>query len=146
MTEIVARALAHWDMRGAEFRLIAKRENQVFRVDHAGQSYAMRLHRPNYRSDCELSSELTWMRAVARAGISVPEPIVSASGDYLHHVGDYQVDVLTWLNGHPLGSAGNRLEIKNSNRLFYRLGAQLAQLHVECDEWYPPDNFVRPSW
>ncbi len=99
MNATVKKALGLWGMIGADFTLVAARENAVYRVDTPTGPVAMRLHRKGYRTDDELRSELLWMKAVADGGITVPEPIPSVQGQVLAHVDDIQVDVLTWLTG-----------------------------------------------
>ncbi|OBY26930.1 homoserine kinase [Leisingera sp. JC1] len=133
-------------MQGAETRLIATRENQVYRVDHAGRACALRLHRPGYRTDAELWSELQWMNAAAAGGLHVPAPIPSTSGEFLHVADDIQVDVLTWLSGAPVGQTGEDLAATDRIGLFYGIGREMARLHAVSDRWTPPEGFSRWSW
>lgn len=142
----VEQSLVLWGMQGAETSLIATRENQVYRVDHAGRAYAMRLHRPGYRTDAELWSELQWMNAAAEGGLHVPAPISSTSGEYLHVADGIQVDVLTWLSGAPVGKTGEDLAAADRTGLFYGIGREMARLHAVSDRWTPPAGFSRWSW
>ncbi|MEP1766308.1 MAG: phosphotransferase [Sulfitobacter sp.] len=146
MTQTVEKALDLWGMNGADWRLIAARENRVFRVDHGGKSYAYRLHRTGYRTNAELVSELEWMGAVSDGGLHVPAPIKSTSGGFLHVVDDIQVDVLTWLSGAPIGKTGEPLQTENRQDLFFRLGQEMARLHSLSDAWTPPTTFTRCHW
>ncbi|SPF78879.1 Stress response kinase A [Aliiroseovarius pelagivivens] len=146
MTQTVEKALDLWGMNGAKWRLIAARENRVFRADHGGKSFAFRLHRAGYRTNAELVSELEWMGAVADGGLHVPAPIRSTSGDYLHVVDDVQIDVLTWLSGAPIGKTGEPLQTADRDDLFFRLGREMARLHKLSDDWTPPNNFTRCHW
>lgn len=146
MRSKVETALKHWGMDGATYRLIAARENHVFRIDFDDSSYALRLHRQGYRSDAELLSELQWMSAVFHDGLSVPTPIASVSGDYLNVVEDIQIDMLTWLAGAPLGAAGKDLQIKDRPGQFRRIGREMANLHKVSDGWTQPPGFRRPAW
>lgn len=143
MNRVVTEALALWGMTGAKVDLIAARENQVYRVDHGGACYALRLHRRGYRTNAELRSELQWMDAAAQGGIVVPAPIFSTSGAFLHVVQDVQVDVLTWLSGKPLGEV---LNVSDRPALFRNLGREMARLHEISDTWLRPDGFVRCKW
>ncbi|WP_193748082.1 phosphotransferase enzyme family protein [Leisingera sp. ANG-DT] len=142
----VEQSLVLWGMDGAEKRLIATRENQVYRVDHAGRAYALRLHRPGYRTDAELWSELQWMNAAAEGGLHVPAPIPSTSGEFLHVADGIQVDVLTWLSGAPVGKTGEDLAAADRTGLFYGIGREMARLHAVSDRWTPPAGFSRWSW
>ena len=146
MTQTVEKALDLWGMDGAEWRLIAARENRVFRVDHGGKSYAYRLHRAGYRTNAELVSELNWMGAVCDGGLHVPTPIRSTSGDFLHVVDDIQIDVLTWLSGAPIGKTGEPLQTEDRCGLFFQLGYEMARLHALSDAWTPPKTFTRCDW
>lgn len=146
MNLAVNQALELWGMQGASYHLIATRENQVFRVDINGSSYALRLHRAGYRTNEELRSELQWMDAVSRGGLHVPAPIASASGDFLHIVDGVQIDVLSWLNGAPMGATGQPLGTKDRTSLFLGIGREMARLHDVSDRWALPDDFDRCSW
>ncbi len=146
MKEVVAQALARWQMADARVALAAHRENMVFRVAHAGRTFALRLHRKGYRSDIELASELDWMAAAAKGGIHVPCPIASASGRFLEHVAGWQVDVLTWLSGETLATAMIGATPRRRAEIFSDLGREMARFHQVCDAWSPPDGFDRAAW
>ena len=146
MDHIVDKALVLWDMEGARHRLIATRENRVYRLDHKGEAFALRLHRPGYRTDQELWSELQWMSAIARGGLPVPAPVRSASDAFLHVVDGTQVDVLTWLAGEPIGKTGEPLQAVDRSGLFHGLGREMAKLHAISDDWTVPDGFERCTW
>ena len=146
MSSTVETALALWGLTAASWSLVAARENQVFRVDHQGRSYALRLHRPGYCSEAELRSELMWMEALDRGGLHVPAPVPSATGALLHMVGDHAVDVLTWLPGAPIGKTGVALQTGDRNALFRNIGREMARLHTISDGWPLPESFVRRSW
>ena len=134
MSEVVNQALILWGIEGAKVTLAAARENQVFKVGTSRDSFALRLHRPGYRSDQELRSELEWMTHLAERGMAVPRPVISQSGAYVHQVGDYQVDLLTWLQGETLRSSVNGLSQRQIEELFANFGRQLAKLHLITDK------------
>lgn len=146
MSRIVDRALELWGLRGADYHLVAARENQVFRVNAADRPLALRLHRRGYRSDRELTSELDWMAAVAMGGINVPTPIPSTSGEMLHVVDGVQVDVLSWLTGVSVAKALALRDAKGRASLFSDIGRQLARFHSIADAWTPPAGFSRCAW
>ena len=133
-------------MPDADWQLIAARENQVFRAEHEGVSYAVRLHRRGYRTDAELRSELQWMDAATKGGLHVPAPIISASNAFLHVVDGTQIDVLTWLGGEPVGATGVDLSATNRVGLFAGIGREMARLHMVSDEWAYPEGFTRCRW
>lgn len=146
MSTTLENALPLWGMQGAAWRLIATRENHVYQVDHNGRSFAFRLHRQGYRTDAELWSELEWMAAVAKGGLHVPAPISSASGQFLQVVDCVQVDVLTWLEGQPIGATGEPLNVGDRTGLFQGIGREMARLHNISDDWSLPKGFARWSW
>lgn len=146
MTDPVAETLALWGLEGAACRLVAGRENRVFRVEAPWGAAALRLRRPGYRSDAELASELDWMAAMRAAGLSVPRPIAARSGRLLEWVGEHRVDLLDWMPGRPLGEGPAPLALPDAPGVFARLGEAMARLHAACDAWRPPAGFVRVRW
>ncbi|MBU2983153.1 phosphotransferase [Lentibacter algarum] len=146
MTDVVDQALALWGFDGATCRLIAERENRVFRVDHHGKAYALRLHRAGYRTDAELWSELQWVAELGRGGLNVPAPVPSAAGKVLHIVEGIQIDVLTWLSGAPVGETGKPLQTNDRIGLFHKIGQEMARMHMISDAWTLPEGFTRCQW
>ncbi len=142
----LAAALALWGLDGAQCSLAAQRENQVFKVEAEQGAFALRFHRPGYRNDRELASELAWTRALAVAGIGVPGVVPSASGQLLEHLGGWQVDLLHWLDGVPMGQSNRMLERPDKPLIYSRLGEVMARLHSVSDTWQPPGNFERWAW
>lgn len=146
MTAVVEKALTLWGMAGADWRLFAERENRVFRVDHAGRAYALRLHRPGYCSEAELRSELQWMEAADAGGLGVPAPVASTRGAVLHVIDGIAVDMLVWLNGQPVGKTGVPLDSDDRPGLFRAIGREMAKLHDIADAWTLPRGFTRRRW
>lgn len=146
MNTIVDKGLHHWQLSGADYTLVAARENQVFKVTFKGQSYAFRIHRPGYHSRSELNSELLWMKALASGGLSVPDPIPSKDGTFLHTVDGVEIDLLSWMDGTQMGATGRELEITDRVGFFTSLGREIAHMHEISDAWDTPANFSRKSW
>ncbi|WP_102107989.1 phosphotransferase enzyme family protein [Oceaniglobus roseus] len=146
MSDVIGKALSLWGFDGAGCRLIAARENKVYRVDRDGAAYALRLHRPGYCSEAELRSELQWMAAADAGGIHVPSPVPSADGKLLHTIDGVAVDVLSWLGGTPLGKTGTPLAVADRLGLFRAIGREMARLHAVSDAWALPDGFIRRRW
>lgn len=146
MGEGIRDLLALWGMEAAEFRLVAARENRVFKVTDGPQTCALRLHRPGLRSNEELRSELVWMAELGRNGISVPHPVASANGDFLRTLHGQQASMLAWMSGSPLGRTGQALDHPDRTDVLFRLGRQMARLHDVSDRWTPPGWFKRVSW
>ncbi len=146
MNTVVKKALVKWGFDGANFRLVAARENKVYRVDKDGVTYALRLHRPGYCSEVELCSELQWMDAADAGGLGVPAPVASTAGAFLHMIDGVAVDVLNWLEGQPMGKTGVPLKVDDRSGLFYAIGREMARLHEVSDAWTPPEGFTRRRW
>lgn len=146
MLERARAAAAPWGLADAPIELAARRENAVFRVRGADGDLALRLHRPGYRDADQLRSELEWMAALARGGLSVPRPIARPGGALFAEMGDTLVDVLTWLPGETLGKAGEINGVADRAAFCRHLGAQMARLHDLSDAWEMPEGFTRPAW
>ncbi|MEM6987867.1 MAG: phosphotransferase [Pseudomonadota bacterium] len=140
-------ALSYWPLRVAEVALFAQRENQIFKVTgENGASYALRLHRKGYQSHAALQSELHWMQHLHQHGVRVPQPVPTASGTHLIHHDGYAIDLLTWLDGQPLGRTGAPLACEARSETFFKLGGTLAHVHRISDAWEKPREFERSAW
>ena len=145
--EVAYKALSHWNLRPARVTLIAERENRVFKVvDSKGKIYALRVHRLHYQSEAAILSELAWMKSLEFSGILVPEPIIAKNGKLLINECGFQIDLLSWLKGKPIGVTGGSLDLSNRLETFFDLGRLLATLHNHSDSWELPPDFVRPKW
>lgn len=134
-----------WGIGEAPLRLVATRENHVYRVERDG-GLALRLHRPGLRSEAELLSELQWMRALAAGGLSVPIPVPALGGALCIQTDGGLVDVVTWLDGAPMGRDGALADLPDAPAAFAALGVAMALLHDLSDRWTPPPGFTRPAW
>lgn len=141
---LLAAALAHWGLAGAPCRLVAARENRVFRVDAPEGPRALRLHRPGLRSEAELVSELDWMAALAEGGLTLPRPIAAPDGSLHLSLAGQVADLLTWLPGAPMGAGGSTPA--HPAGAYASLGAAMARLHDLSDRWSPPAGFTRHAW
>lgn len=158
--ELAAQAAAQWGLNDPQPVLIAQRENTVFRVQDGGTQYALRFHRPGYRSTDELTAELDWTAELARHGLAVPAPCRARSGRWIEEIGDtgigdtgigdtgggVQVDLLSWMPGSALGKAGQLEGIADRAGFCRALGATMARLHQISDAWTLPEGFTRPHW
>lgn len=143
---VVDKALALWGLSGADVTLIAARENHVFKVICAQEAYALRVHRRGLRRFGELHSELQWMAALDRGGLAVPKPVPACDGACLQVIDGYQVDVLAWVPGVPIGSTADGLTVADPRAVYWAIGHDMARLHSLSDGWTPPQDFQRWSW
>lgn len=144
---LIDAALVRWGLQSARVRLAADRENVVYQVTHATGKFAMRFHRPGYRTDTELASELKWMAALVNAGANLPRPVTTKDGLYWIKLGNTAVDVLTWLEARPFAVNGVlNVPPDDLPAIVVALGRCLAGLHRHSDAWTPPADFDRPAW
>lgn len=146
MTGIAHLAAPLWGLDPDALTLAAQRENAVWRAEGAGGPFALRLHRPGYRTGDELRSELEWMAMLAEGGLSVPRPVPSRNGHLVEEVHGTSVDLLNWLPGRMVGKQGALDGITDRPGYMRQLGGLLARLHDISDAWTPPAGFSRPRW
>ncbi|MEM8788820.1 MAG: phosphotransferase [Pseudomonadota bacterium] len=125
---------------------IAGRENRVYKVTQGGQSFALRFKRRAYHGYNDLVSELQWLAEMDRAGLNVPKPIPSQNGALLEKIDGQHVDLVSWLDGRPIGKTGEPLELDDPVAIFTDIGAEMARFHNACDVWDPPHGFTRCHW
>jgi Ser/Thr protein kinase RdoA (MazF antagonist) len=142
----VHKALGLWGLEDANFVFVAGRENRIYKVTYNGNSFALRFKRPGYRDRAELQSELDWLAEMARAGLSVPQPLPSLTGQLIEQVDGQYIDLITWMSGTPLGMSRQPLQLLDPIDTFFRLGAEMAKLHTACDAWITPIGFTRCVW
>jgi Ser/Thr protein kinase RdoA (MazF antagonist) len=140
-----AKKAAHrWPLRVRSLTLAAQRENTVFMLEADEGFFALRLHRPGYRTTAEMTSELRMMAMLESRGISVPRPLAGNDRQFLQTVDDAQVSVLSWLDGEPLGTTGEPLVLVDRPGTFRALGELIANMHKAFDSWKKPPGFARP--
>ncbi len=141
-------ALAVWGGSDIPPRLISHRENAVYEVMLAGGRAALRLHRPGYRSEAEIWSELVWTEALADRGFAAPRPVRGLGGELITRLGDQMVTVIDWIEGAPIGAVGVPLAGTAADHaaLYAEVGGLLARLHNVTDTLDLPGGFARPFW
>ncbi|GAA1581022.1 MULTISPECIES: phosphotransferase enzyme family protein [Kribbella] len=144
-------ALAAYDLAGpVALRLHARGLNTVFEVTANSKRYALRVHRPGYRTSDQIRSELQFVRAVAehwndQALLFAPWPMTNRKGDLVTEVtaGEsvLSCDVTTWVDGAVLVPGQGLTEAT-----VRRLGHALASLHNLSAQFSPPGGFSLPRW
>ncbi len=151
-TRIAMNACDQWDCITSPPQLFMHRENSVFKVGTTTGAAALRVHRHGYHDRQSVLSELKWMAHLAAHGLQVPAPMANLHGTYLADVDDddkiYVVDLLTWLDGIPLGNSTEPLAFDKGElrTLFFNLGSGIAQMHTVTDAWAIPSDFKRHAW
>ena len=88
---------ASWGSDGNS-KLIAERENSVYRIEISGEPAALRLHRAGYQNYSTILSELRWTTRLADAGFSCPKPIPQLNGDWVLPLVDGRfATVISWV-------------------------------------------------
>lgn len=154
--DLARASLVNWDVGPeCELSLIKHRENAVYQLSTSGGiNFALRVHRIGYHNNDALRSELQWMTALSNAGIHTPGNIKTVAGDWFveqvceHSGKTYQIDLLSWVDGTPLGSVEEGLEGDTAMLVsnFRQVGTLAARLHNETEKWQSPDGFYRQSW
>jgi len=152
---LAARALAAWSLEDAELALLKYRENAIFSVSAtSGERFVLRVHRPGYRSDAHICSEVQWMEALGEAGIATPDFVRTRGGELLVTRSApgvpeaRQCDLMTWVEGRPLGTleGGVSGDVEFVARSYTLLGSLGARIHEHARSWPRPTGFVRPEW
>jgi Ser/Thr protein kinase RdoA (MazF antagonist) len=144
-----------WNLKPVSIEPIKVRENAVFAVRCAdGGKLVARVHRRGYHSDAALSSERTWMQALAAEGIEVPRHVLSRDGGSFEmalvegFAEPRQVDVFHWIDGRQLGSIehGVSAAAGEIGRVYRDVGRLAARVHNQSSAWNAPTHFSRHSW
>jgi Ser/Thr protein kinase RdoA (MazF antagonist) len=152
---LARRSLAAWGLSEARVALVKYRENAVFSVTgDGGERFALRVHRPRYRSDAHIRSEVQWMAALSVAGVQTPEIVPTRDGDVLTHAQTPEVpeprqcDLFRWVDGAQLGRLedGVQGDADAVSDVYRVLGRLAASVHEHAVHWKRPEGFVRPSW
>jgi Ser/Thr protein kinase RdoA (MazF antagonist) len=150
MDELAAVALPRFGLSpAATAELCNVSENHTYRVDdpETGRRYALRVHRPGYRTARQIASELDWLDALRGDGaVDTCVPVPAPGGDRVVPVssdgpGERNVVLFEWLPGAEPDPEGD--EVIASFRL---LGAVSARMHAHARAWTPPPGFDRPHW
>ncbi len=125
-------------------------ENHTYRVDDSdtGRRYALRVHRPTYRTVAQIESELAWMDALREDQVvQTPGVLTAPDGSRVVSVSipglePRNVVVFEWLPGvQPDLDSGAA-----ATGQFKMLGAISARMHRHVRAWSRPPGFIRPRW
>ena len=146
------RALEAFGVAASELRFVHLSENVTFRVTDTrdGARLVLRLHRPWYHDIAELRSERLWTRALVRAGVAAPDPLLTADGEDFAQVevpatGERRwAGLARWVDGELLADVVAReIDPAERARYFARLGAIIATMHDQATGWTLPAGFKR---
>jgi Ser/Thr protein kinase RdoA (MazF antagonist) len=128
---------------GATAELCNVSENHTYRVeDPVKGTFALRVHRPGYRTGHQIESELQWVDALRGDGaVDTCVPVAAPSGERVVDLGSHNVVLWEWLPGSEPDPEGD--EVIDGFRM---LGAVSARMHAHARAWTPPAGFDRPTW
>ncbi len=143
MDELAAAALTRYPLsRDATAELCNVSENHTYRVDGGAKSYALRIHRPGYRTAHQIACELQWSDALRADGaVDTPVTVDSRDGERVVRVNGRNVVLFEWLPGVIPDPDGEDVLAG-----FRTLGALSARMHAHARAWRPPGGFDRPDW
>ncbi|RNL52979.1 phosphotransferase enzyme family protein [Arthrobacter oryzae] len=157
-TERLARlALAEFGLgEDARLEFVTYRENQVFRVHDDRHDWALKLHRPGYRTDQEIASEAAILESLTDAGVRVTVPVRTRDGAHLARVNApgapgrvQQATLQQWIpNAGPLGNSSRIFEgiERPDSAQLHDLGRLIARLHTHMESNGVAAGFDRPAW
>ena len=154
LSDIARAALKEWPLQVVSCELHSQRENTVFRViSDDGHRYALRIHRHGYHDMSALESEHVWTQAMASSGISVPTTVPTKSGSVYTTIAQTggtasrNVGLVEWVAGKTLTDyLGETPSDDLVQSTYNSLGELVAELHLACAQWQPPQNFKRHAW
>jgi Ser/Thr protein kinase RdoA (MazF antagonist) len=142
MDALATQALARYGLEHATATLCNVSENHTYKVEDDGRAYALRIHRPGYRTTHQIASELDWVDALRDDGaIETPAAIRTPTGERVVDLGTHNVVMFDWLPGITPEPDGDDLVTG-----FTTLGAISAGMHAHTRAWNPPPGFDRPRW
>lgn len=139
---LARRALAGYGLEVEALTAVASTNNAVFRAHTGDGDYAVRVHRPRYRTPDHTRSELAYVQAlVDRGDVEAPTPVPTRSGDLVAVVDDRHCSVTTWWHGEARrpGSGAGPATVA-------RLGRALGHIHRFSESFAPPPGFTLPTW
>jgi Ser/Thr protein kinase RdoA (MazF antagonist) len=118
-------------------------ENHTYRVeDPAKGTFALRVHRPGYRTAQQIECELEWVDALREDGaVDTCVPVQAPGGERVLEVGTHNVVLWEWLPGAEPDPEGDEVIAG-----FRTLGAVSARMHAHARGWDRPPGFDRPAW
>lgn len=127
-----------------DIKLICRSENATFKITTETKGYALRIHRPNYHDHAAIESELAWLDALKKSGISVPTPVACQQGNHVQQVNTSEntprcAVLFEWMEGAMPNT-------DTDPALFEQLGELMAKLHLHAIQWPRPSHFKRLVW
>jgi Ser/Thr protein kinase RdoA (MazF antagonist) len=142
--ELAAEAITRYGLSPeAAATLCNVSENHTYRVEDPEKgTFALRVHRPGYRTARQIECELQWVDALREDGaVDTCVPVAAPGGERVVRVGDRNFVLWEWLPGAEPDLEGD--EVIDGFRV---LGAISARMHAHARAWPLPPGFDRPAW
>lgn len=141
-------AAPRWGASGdAALSLLTISENATFKIDDpsSGNRLIVRVHRPEYHTEQQIQSELSWIEALRVDGIvETPRPVHTLDGALLTQFSDGATDRYAVAFEFMSGRAPDAES--DLTKWYAKLGEINARLHQHAQSWKRPANFDRKIW
>ncbi len=138
-----------WDLpTKTEIRLINVSENLTYLLESSGTNKSiLRVHRPGYRTDKEIESELIWLDQLrSEKLIATPSVIRGKNGYRIQKIKSTETGNVVNLVLFEFAEGNHPQENHDQNELFNSLGQMAAILHKQVCRWSRPNEFYRQDW
>lgn len=141
-------ALAHYGLpTTAQRKLLTLSENATYAVGDVagGPASVLRLHRPGYRTEAQIRSELAWLEALHAAGdVLVPAVLKTGAGEpmAIFRTSDgatQSAAMFEYIPGHPIPEDDISAGMKT-------IGGLAGRILQHAQQWERPGWFTRPTW
>lgn len=146
---ILAKSPTLWDLpENITIRLINVSENLTFLLETTDSHKSiLRVHRPGYRTDKEIASELIWLDQIRSENLIVtPTTIRGRDGARIQKIKSPTTGEALSLVMFEFVEGNHPQEDNNPIELFHSLGQMAATLHKQSRKWSRPANFYRQHW
>jgi len=142
--DVAARALALWhggEVARRTLSRLATSGNDVWRFDHDGRPFILRLTHDRWRTPLENAAECAFLEHAFARGALVARPIPARSGALVEMLEDASASVFTWADGDHVTRDSPRW-----NEAFFReWGRALAVLHEAATTYDGPPRWHWPD-
>ena len=146
---ILAKSTTLWDLpENITIRLINVSENLTYLLEVSGiYKSILRVHRPGYRTDIEIESELDWLDKLQSENLmAIPSAIRGKNGARIQKIRSQKTGDVVNLVMFEFVEGYHPQEDQDHIELFHILGQMAATLHEQVRQWSRPTGFYRQHW
>ncbi len=140
------RALLHYALKPIDVTLLQSDRQLVFKVTASrNASYALRIYRPHDPAGRFLTSQMKWLKALARdTSLRVPVPVMNRGGTaattFRSNGERFRATLTRWVSGERRFRANGP-----GARALFEVGRAMATLH-RYGQSFRPSDFRAPRW